>query len=161
VAEPVPSPNPVKSIAYKENITVVSIISTRMLMAHGFLHRIFETFDQYETPVDMISTSEVSVSLTIDNTARLAEIRRELEEIAEVQVLPRRAILCLVGDNIRDRPGIAGRVFGALADTNVGMISQGASQLNLSLVVAMEDLEKSVRALHREFFQQLDPALFY
>ncbi len=161
VAEPVPSANPVKSIAYKENITVVSIISTRMLMAHGFLHRIFETFDKYETAVDMISTSEVSVSLTIDNTSRLAEIRRELEAIAEVQVLPGRAILCLVGDNIRDRCGISGRVFGALADINVGMISQGASQLNLSLVVAMEDLEKAVRALHHEFFQELDPELFY
>ncbi len=161
VAREVPSANPVKSIAYKENITVVNIASTRMLMAHGFLRRIFEVFDKYRTAVDMISTSEVSVSLTIDNTSKLPDICRELEEIADVQAQSDNAILCLVGDNIRGRCGLAARVFGALRDTNIRMISEGASQLNLSLVVAQEDLNASVKALHDEFFAELDPTLFY
>jgi aspartate kinase len=161
VAHAVPSANPVKSIAYKENITVVNIASTRMLMAYGFLRRIFEAFDKYRTAVDMISTSEVSVSLTIDNTSRLDDICSELCEFADVQVHPDNAILCLVGDNIRGRCGVAARAFGALRDINIRMISEGASQLNLSLVVARDDLNPSVRALHREFFHELDPELFY
>ncbi|MGE5487203.1 MAG: lysine-sensitive aspartokinase 3 [bacterium] len=161
VADAVPSANPVKSIAYKEKITVVNITSTRMLMAHGFLRRIFEVFDKYRTAVDMISTSEVSVSLTIDDTSRLDDICRELREIADVQAGDESAILCLVGDNIRGQCGIAARVFGALRDVNIRMISEGASQLNLSLVVARDDLNRAVRALHEEFFQELDPELFY
>ena len=104
--KPCPPRIPIKSIACKKHITVVNIHSTRMLMAHGFLRRIFEVFDRYETPVDMVATSEVSVSLTIDNPARLDEIRRELREFAEVTVEHDRAIVCLVGENIRDTPGI-------------------------------------------------------
>ncbi len=161
VAEPVPSLNPVKSIAYKENITVVNIESTRMLMAYGFLKRIFEVFAKYETPVDMVSTSEVSVSLTIDNTSALDAIRAELSEIADVHVGNGNVILCLVGDNIRGRCGISGRAFGALRDINIRMISEGSSQLNLSLVVSEDDLKAAVTALHDEFFQKLDPDLFY
>lgn len=160
VADAVASPNPFKSIAYKENITVVNIISTRMLMAYGFLRRIFEVFDRYETPVDMLATSEVSVSLTIDNTSRLEKIRAELEEFAEVQVETGRTIVCLVGDNVRDQPGIAARVFTALRRINIRMISEGSSQRNLSLVVEDEDTVPAVRALHAEFFRELDPAVF-
>ena len=82
-----------------------------MLMAHGFLKRIFEIFDRYETPVDMLATSEVSVSLTIDNTSSLPAITREIEEFAEVTVEDSQAIVCMVGDNIRHTPGIASRAF--------------------------------------------------
>jgi aspartate kinase len=160
VREAVPCANPIKSIACKKHITVVNIHSTRMLMAHGFLHQIFEVFDRYETPVDMLSTSEVSVSATIDDTAKIEKIRAELEQFAEVCVERNRAIVCLVGDNIRYTAGIGARIFGALSPVNVLMVSQGGSQWNLSVVVDEADLLKAVRLLHNEFFQQLDPAAF-
>jgi aspartate kinase len=160
VKEVVHCGNVVKSIACKRKITLVNIHSTRMLMAHGFLHRIFEVFDRYETPVDMVSTSEVSVSLTIDNTARLAEIQRELEQFSEVGMEHDQAIVCLVGENIRYTPGVAARTFHAMHGINVRMISQGASLLNLSLVVAEKDLPVAVESLHTEFFRELDPEVF-
>jgi aspartate kinase len=160
VRESVPCANPIKSIASKRPITVVHIHSTRMLMAHGFLRRIFEVFDRYETAVDMVATSEVSVSATIDNTARLAEIRSELEVIAEVAVEHDRAIISLVGENIRYTPGIGARIFRVLERVNVLMISQGGSQWNFSLVIAGESLKEAVRLLHGEFFAALDPAVF-
>jgi len=152
--------NVVKSIACKRKITLVNIHSTRMLMAHGFLRRIFEVFDRYETPVDMVATSEVSVSLTIDNTAKLDEIRRELEQFSEVSLESRQAIVCLVGENIRFTPGVASRTFAAMRGINVRMISQGASLLNLSMVLADKDLRQAVESLHAEFFRELDPEVF-
>ncbi|HOK45324.1 MAG TPA: lysine-sensitive aspartokinase 3 [Bryobacteraceae bacterium] len=160
VKDAVPCANPIKSIACKRHITVVNIHSTRMLMAYGFLARIFEVFNRYETAVDMLSTSEVSVSATIDNTKNLEKIQAELEQFSEVRVERDRAIICLVGDNIRCTPGIAARIFGALSPVNVLMVSQGGSQWNLSLVVDDTDLLKAVQLLHREFFQELDPAVF-
>jgi aspartate kinase len=160
VSEAVPCGNVVKSIACKRQIALVNVHSTRMLMAHGFLHRIFEVFDRYETAVDMVSTSEVSVSLTIDNTRALDAICRELSQFAEVSVESDQAIVCLVGDNIRYTPGVAMRVFDALDGINIRMISQGASLLNISFVVAEADLHRAVEALHGEFFAQLDPAVF-
>jgi len=160
VAEPVACGNVVKSIACKRKIALLNIHSTRMLMAHGFLRRIFEVFDRFETPVDMVATSEVSVSLTIDNSQRLDEITAELRQFAEVDGERDQAIVCLVGDNIRYTPGVAKRVFGALDGINIRMISQGASLLNLSFVVAEKDLRRTVEALHEEFFAELDPAVF-
>jgi len=154
------STSPIRSIACKRNITLVNIVSTRMLMAHGFLKRIFEIFDRYETPVDMLATSEVSVSLTIDNTSALAVITKEIEEFAEVTVEENQAIVCMVGDNIRHTPGVASRAFAGLKDINVRMISQGASLLNISVVVAAADLKGAVESLHREFFTNPDPAAF-
>jgi aspartate kinase len=160
VAESVPCTNAAKSIACKTNITVVDIRSTRMLMAHGFLRRIFEVFDHHRTSVDMVATSEVSVSLTIDNAAKLPSILADLREFADVEVAAGQSIVCLVGDNIRHTPGIAGRAFSSLAGVNVRMISQGASRLNLSFVVADGDLRAAVESLHAEFFSTLDPAVF-
>ncbi|MGB9606244.1 MAG: aspartate kinase, partial [Bryobacteraceae bacterium] len=160
IAGVVPCRNPVKSIACKRGITVVDVHSTRMLMAYGFLHRIFEVFDECETAVDLLATSEVSVSLTVDNTQRLAEICSRLRQFAEVGVEEDQAIVCLVGDNIRYTPGIAARVFRALAGINVRMISQGASLRNLSLVVAGDDAPHAVRALHAELFREVDPEVF-
>ena len=160
VSNPPPSTSPIRSIACKRNITLVNIVSTRMLMAHGFLRRIFEVFDRYETPVDMLATSEVSVSLTIDNTNALAAITKEIEEFAEVTVEENQAIVCMVGDNIRHTPGVASRAFAGLKDINVRMISQGASLLNISVVVAAADLKGAVESLHREFFTNPDPAAF-
>jgi aspartate kinase len=159
-AEAPQSTSPIRSIACKRNITLVNIVSTRMLMAHGFLKRIFEIFDRYETPVDMLATSEVSVSLTIDNTRSLAAITAEIEEFAEVTVEDSQSIVCMVGDNIRHTPGVASRAFAALKNINVRMISQGASLLNISVVVAAADLKSAVESLHREFFANPDPAAF-
>jgi aspartate kinase len=160
VGDRVETTNIVKSIACKRDITVVNIRSFRMLMAHGFLRRIFEVFDRYSTPVDMVSTSEVSVSLTIDNTDKLEEICAELSLIAEVTVDRDQAAVCLVGDNITHTCGISARVFGALSKVNVRMISQGSSVLNMSIVVAGADLRDAVAALHKEFFSTVDPVVF-
>jgi len=160
VGDRVETTNIVKSIACKKDITVVNIRSLRMLMAHGFLRRIFEIFDRYATPVDMVSTSEVSVSLTIDNTDQLQPICDELSQIAQVTVDRDQAAVCLVGDNITHTPGISARVFGALSKVNVRMISQGSSVLNMSIVVAGPDLRDAVEALHKEFFSTVDPEVF-
>jgi len=160
VAERVHCENAVKSIACKRKITVVNIHSTRMLMAHGFLRRIFEVFDRFETPVDMVATSEVSVSLTIDNPARIEEVLAELRQFAEAETERDQVIVCLVGENIRYTPGVARRVFNALEGINVRMISQGGSLLNISFVVAEKDLRAAIESLHAEFFSELDPAVF-
>jgi aspartate kinase len=160
VKDPPPSKSPIRSIAIKKNITLVNIVSTRMLMAHGFLRRIFEVFDRFETPVDMLATSEVSVSLTIDNTRALNAIRTELEHFAEVSIEENLAIVCMVGENIRSSPGVAARVFTSLRNIPTHMLSQGASQLNLSIVVASRDLAHAVESLHQEFFSNPDPEAF-
>ena len=160
VAERVHCENAVKSIACKRKITVVNIHSTRMLMAHGFLRRIFEVFDRFETAVDMVATSEVSVSLTIDNPARIEEVLAELRQFAEAETERDQVIVCLVGENIRYTPGVARRVFNALEGINVRMISQGGSLLNISFVVAEKDLRAAIESLHGEFFGELDPAVF-
>jgi aspartate kinase len=160
VAETVHCTNVVKSIACKRKITLVNIHSTRMLMAHGFLRRIFEIFDRHETSVDMVATSEVSVSLTIDNISQTQHICQELSEFSSVEMEPDQAIVCLVGENIRYTPGVAARVFSSLRDMNIRMISQGASLLNLSVVVAEKDLRHAVESLHAEFFTDLDPQVF-
>lgn len=160
VAESVPCQNVIKSIACKPNITVVNIQSLRMLMAHGFLKRIFDVFDRFSTPVDVVATSEVSVSLTIDSTANLEEICTELRKIAGVRVETDQALVCMVGDRLRDTAGVAARAFGSLKHINVGMISHGSSQLNLSFVVSAKDLRPAVEALHNEFFATLDEEVF-
>jgi aspartate kinase len=152
VSDPPPSSTPIRSIACKRNITLVNIVSSRMLMAHGFLRRIFEIFDRHETSVDMLATSEVSVSLTVDNTRALETIRTEIEEFAEITMEDNHAIVCLVGENIRNCPAVAARIFAALSAIKTRMVSQGASQLNISLVVAAADLVPAVESLHREFF---------
>jgi aspartate kinase len=152
VAEAPATKDPIRSIACKTNITLVNIVSSRMLMAHGFLRRIFEVFDRFETPVDMLATSEVSVSLTVDHTASLAAIRAELEQFADVTVEENHSAVCMVGENIRKIPGTTARVFAALKDVDLRMVSQGASHLNIGLVVAAADLHRAVESLHREFF---------
>jgi len=155
-----PSRNAVKSISCKRDIVIVNIHSTRMLMAHGFLRRIFEIFDRFGTSVDMVSTSEVSVSLTIDNPENLDDILRELSAFAEVSTETGQSIVCLVGENIRHTPGIAGRAFSVLHGCNIRMISQGASLLNLGFVVSDKDVKETVQALHNEFFSDLDSGTF-
>jgi aspartate kinase len=158
-ANPTPCKNPVKSISCKRGVTIVNVNSSRMLMAHGFLRRMFEIFDRHEVSVDMISTSEVSVSLTLDGSQNLGEIVRELEEFASVRVETGQALVCLVGEDIRHTPGIAARAFGAFRG-NIRMISQGASEMNLGFAVSDKELPDVVAVLHREFFSELDPNVF-
>jgi aspartate kinase len=154
------SKNVVKSIACKGQVLVLNIRSTRMFMAHGFMRRIFEVFDRNQTSVDMVATSEVSVSLTLDQPERVDAIVAELREFSDVSVNENQAIICIVGENIRHTPGVAARVFNALGGINVRMLSQGASALNLGFVVAGGDLTAAVQALHTEFFSDLDPVVF-
>jgi aspartate kinase len=157
----VPKSGLVKSIAYKENLAVVSIRSSRMLMAYGFLARIFEVFNRYETAVDLVSTSEVSVSATVDNMERLEEIKEALLEYGEVDIRHGQAIVCLVGEDIGRVPGMAARIFAELEDVEVRLISQGASEINISFVIDAQELPRVVRRLHKKFFSgPLDPELF-
>jgi aspartate kinase len=152
--------NPVKAIAYKKGITIVNIASTRMLMAYGFLRKIFEIFDHHKTPVDVVSTSEVSVSLTLDDTHTLWDVVTELKKIGEVKVDGGKAIVSCVGDNLRNIAGVSHLVFSAVRDINVHMISQGASTINISFVIDEDVLPHAVRSLHDVFFQKLDPQIF-
>ena len=142
----------VRSIAYKKGISTVNIVTSRMLMAAGFLRTLFEVFARHETPVDMVTTSEVSVSVTVDDVSRLEQIRRELEQLAQVEVAGGRAIVCLVGQDLKYKPGIAARIFRAVERINILMISQGASRRNVSFVIEEKDVEEAVRLLHQEFF---------
>ena len=159
-AAPVSSSSPIKSIACKRGITIVNILSTQMLLSHGFLRRIFEVFETHETVVDVVATSEVNVSLTVDSSQELEAICSDLAEFGEVRVAPDMAIICTVGEDVKETPGIAARIFGALEGINVQMISQGASRINMTFLVAEETMEEAVRLLHEEFFRQPDPELF-
>ncbi len=141
-----------RAIAGKKGITLIHVSSTRMLNAYGFLSRIFATFEKHRTPVDLIATSEVSVSMTIDNTSGLKGIMADLEEIGRVRVEADLAIICLVGQDLWKEPSFVAEVFTALNDTPIRMISLGSSDINLSLVVPADTLEAAVRALHRGFF---------
>jgi aspartate kinase len=152
--------NPIKAIAAKKRITIVDVVATRMLGAHGYLRSIFEVFDRNRAPVDVVSTSEVSVSLTVDSNERIPRIAEELAQMADVKYEGRKAIVCLVGENIRGQSGIAARIFTAISDINVRMISQGASEINITFVIEEDDVPETVRRLHDCFFQDLDPEVF-
>lgn len=141
------------AIASKKGITALFIHSPRMLMAHGFLAKVFQIFDRFETPIDLIATSEVSISLTTDRTDALEEVSRTLEELGEVEILRDVAIVTVVGRQFREKSGIAAQVFNALSDINILMISGGASDINLSFVVSSEDADKAVKQLHKQFFK--------
>jgi aspartate kinase len=154
------SKNVFKAIAAKKRITVVDVVATRMLMAHGFLKSIFEVFANHRCPVDMVSTSEVSVSVTVDSNESIAAIAADLGKLADVKYEGRKAIVCLVGENIRNTPGIAAKVFGAIADVNIQMISQGASEINISFLIDEPDVPKVVSRLHQVFFSTVDPEVF-
>jgi aspartate kinase len=143
----------VRSIAFKKGIATVDVSTSRMLMASGFLRTLFDVFARWETAVDMVSTSEISVSVTMDDLSRLPEIRRDLERLAQVEVARDRAIVCLVGQDIKYTPGLAARMFRTIEDVNVLMISQGASRRNVSFVVEERDVEQVVKRLHAEFFE--------
>jgi aspartate kinase len=143
----------VKSVAYKENVTLISIVSSRMFLAHGFLEEVFDVFHKYRTVVHTVATSDVSVSATINDTSNLSAIAEDLSKFSTVAIANQKAIVCVVGDNLRNSPGVAGRILNAVADTNINMISQGASEINISFVVDEQGLSRVVRRLHEELFK--------
>jgi aspartate kinase len=147
------SPTTVKAIAHKSGVTTIQITSTRMLGAYGFLRAIFEICDQHRIVVDVVTTSEVSVSMTIDDTSRIDALIADLEKLGTVGVEFDRTIVCVVGEGLRQTPGIAGRIFRTISDINVSLISQGASSINLTFVVDDFHAEETVKRLHAEFFE--------
>ena len=155
-----PCRSPFKSIATKRKLTIIDVVASRMLMTHGYLRAIFEVFDRHQCPVDMVSTSEVSVSLTVDSNERLPMIAADLSKLADVKYEGRKALVCMVGDNIRGQTGIAAQVFAAIRHVNVRMISQGASEINMSFMIEEDDVEEAVRSLHKYFFRDPDPEIF-
>jgi aspartate kinase len=154
VGESETSPQTVKAIAHKTGVTTVQITSARMLGAYGFLRAIFEIFDKYRTAVDVVTTSEVSVSLSLDDTTALPTIVTELEKLGTVSIEEERAILCIVGEGLRSTPGIAARIFSTISDINVSLISQGASRINLTFAVEEKRAREAVMRLHKEFFEK-------
>ena len=152
--------SPFKSIAAKKKLTIIDVVASRMLMSHGYLKAVFDVFDRYKCAIDMVSTSEVSISLTVDSNERLPEICEELGRIADVKYEGRKALICLVGEDIRGRNGIAGKVFTAVSHVNLRMISQGASEINMSFMIDEDDVEEAVRSLHRAFFTEPDATVF-
>jgi aspartate kinase len=152
-AEPSLDGTPLTGLASKRNVIVVDITSTRMLMAYGFLRRVFEVFERFSTAVDVVTTSEVSVSVTVDDAKALPAITDALSEFSEVSIERDMALLCAVGDRLRDEPEIAARVVGVLEEVPLKMISQAASRRNITVVLRQSDLAHAMQRLHEEFFQ--------
>jgi aspartate kinase len=146
----------IAAIACKRNITVVDITSTRMLMAYGFLRRVFEVFERHRTSVDVVTTSEVSVSVTLDDDRRLKAIMSDVSEFAEVRSESGMAILCAVGDALRQDPHIAARIIGALDGVPLRMVSQAASRRNVTVVLRDADVPAAMSRLHDLFFVPAD-----
>ncbi len=141
------------ALACKRNVTVVDITSTRMLMAHGFLRRLFEVFERFRTPVDVVTTSEVSVSVTVDNPRRLEDIVSNLVTFAEVNCEPDMAIVCAVGENLRADPTIFGRAVNSLDRIPLRLVSQAASRRNITFVIRDADVPEAMARLHAAFFE--------
>jgi aspartate kinase len=159
-ATPPPCASPFKSIAAKKKLTIVDIVASRMLLAHGFLKMVFDIFDKHKCAIDMVSTSEVSISITVDSREALPAICEELGRIADVKYESGKALICLVGEDIRGQSGIAAQVFAAVSHVNIRMISQGASEINMSFMINEEDVDEAVRSLHKRFFVSPDPTIF-
>jgi aspartate kinase len=159
-ATPPPCASPFKSIAAKKKLTIIDIVASRMLLAHGFLKAVFDVFDKHHCAIDMVSTSEISVSVTVDSREALPAICAELGKIADVKYEGNKALICLVGEDIRGISGISGQVFSAISHVNVRMISQGASEINMSFMINEEDVDEALRSLHKKFFAAPDPTIF-
>jgi aspartate kinase len=152
--------SPFKSIAVKKRLSIIDVVASRMLMTHGYMKEIFTIFDKHKCAVDMVSTSEVSVSLTVDSNDNLPALAADLGQLADVKYEGRKALICMVGDDIRGQSGMAAQVFSAIRHINVRMISQGASEINMSFMIDEDDADEAVRSLHATFFKDPDPAIF-
>jgi aspartate kinase len=151
-AQPGESTTLLTAMAAKRDLTVVDITSSRMLMAYGFLRRVFEVFERFRTAVDVVTTSEVSVSVTVDDRRHLEAITEALSEFAEVSTEPEMALLCAVGDRLRNEPAIGARVIRVLEEVPLRMISQAASRRNITVILRQADLPHAMNRLHEEFF---------
>ncbi len=149
-----PAPRGIKSIAHNLHNLIVTVSTPRMLQGHGFLARIFDVFGKHKISIDMVSTSEISVSVTLDTNRNLDAAVADLRQFAEVSVEKDKAIICVVGEGMRNTAGIAGDIFMSMkeAGVNVLMISQGASKISVAFLVDDRDAQKAVQALHRKFF---------
>jgi aspartate kinase len=151
-ADAMPDAGCLTAIACKRDVTVIDITSTRMLMAHGFLRRLFEVFERFKTAVDVVTTSEVSVSVTVDDTRRLESILDNLHNFAEASCEREMAIICAVGENLRADPTLFGRAVTALAPLPLRLVSQAASRRNITFVLRDSDVPHAMMRLHETFF---------
>jgi aspartate kinase len=151
-----PSKTILRSIAAKRGVKIVNVRLPRIIAPQGFLHALFEAFDRHACPVDLVSTSDISVSVAVEASRDLAGLVQDLKRLGNVEVEDKKAILCLVGEKLRGRIGVAARVFGVLAGAgiNVHMISQGASEINISFVIEERDIPEAVKRLHADFFAE-------
>jgi aspartate kinase len=145
-------PNKIKSIAQKKNITILRITSARMLGSYGFMSAVFQVFDRHRTVIDVISTSEVSVALTLDNSDSLDQVVAELQRFGEVEVEGGYAVICVVGEGLRASTGLASKIFSTIEDVSIALVSHGASSVNLTFVVKEDEAAKVIKKLHEEFF---------
>jgi len=151
-ADPALNGTPIAALASKRGVTVIDVTSSRMLMAYGFLRQVFEVFERFRTAVDVVTTSEVSVSVTVDDRRQIEPITDALKALGEVAVEPDMALLCAVGDRLRDEPEIGARVVAILEEVPLRMISQAASRRNITVVLRQGDLPHAMQRLHEELF---------
>jgi aspartate kinase len=152
LAESGVSANKIKSIAYKKGITILRISSARMLGSYGFMSALFQIFERHRTVIDVISTSEVSLALTIDNTDSLEQVVKDLERLGKVETEANNAVICIVGEGLRTTSGLASKIFSTIKDVNISLISHGASSVNLTFVVKEAEVANAIKQLHKEFF---------
>ncbi len=141
-----------KAIAGKDGITMIKIKSGRMLLAYGFLRKVFEIFEKYKTPIDMITTSEVGVSVTIDKTDQLSNIKQEIEQYGSVSILQEQSIICMVGYRLVESDDVIHKIFDGLKDTRIHMISYGGSLHNISVLINTNDKKESLQKLNKTLF---------
>lgn len=151
-ARAAPGARGVRSIASKRGVTTLALRAPRMLGAHGFLRTMFEIFDQHRAAVDVVTTSEVSVSLSLEQPAPSEALLADLKSLGDVTIYASRAVICVVGEGLRETPGVAARIFRAVGPANIEIISQGASEINVTFILKDADAPDAVRRLHAEFF---------
>jgi len=157
LAESGEAPNKIKSIAHKKNITILRITSARMLGAYGFMSAVFQVFDRHRTVIDVISTSEVSVALTLDSSEGIDKVVEDLRRLGEVEVESGYAVICVVGEGLRASTGLAAKIFSTIDDVNVALVSHGASAVNLTFVIKENSIGDVIRRLHQKFFAPVTP----
>ncbi len=145
-------PNTIKSIAHKTGITILRISSARMLGAFGFMAALFQIFERYRVVIDVISTSEVSVALTLDNTDSLEQVVAELKRLGDVEIEHDNAVVCVVGEGLRASSGLASKIFSTIEDVPISLISHGASSVNITFVIKEDRVKDVIKRLHDEFF---------
>ncbi len=152
LAESGEAPNKIKSIAHKKGITILRVTSARMLGSYGFMSAVFQVFERYRTVIDVISTSEVSIALTLDNAAEIDKIVSDLERLGDVETENGFSVICIVGEGLRASTGMASKIFSTIKDINIALVSHGASAVNLTFVVREDLAADVIRKLHSEFF---------